>query len=370
MIHLVPDSIAYDGSRDVTDELNLWIAETALADKNPTIIFKSYGTYLCQYGLAIGSKGKDVLHPDLPDYSYESMHIMGNDATIIQNDNGNYRVKKADGTYQILDPRKRWGLRLMKCVGGSNLVVEDLHFEGGNSEGRSSVNTQKESWIGIQTIGTQNAVFNNISEKNVWSDFFYFANHKLGNVITVSKNIEIKNSIFQTAGRQGFVINSVHQLDIHHCTIRNVKRYVFDSEPTNGCSIQDINIHDNDMSGGNLGTIQISVAGRLPISNYNFSNNKISANPMIIDVPVAKADTDGDGDLDVVFRSNISIVGNQVFNETKPYQGRGGMIAINSWDQVNVSSNTCYMAKPTTKPTQLTNCTNIVEEGNQWIVVQ
>lgn len=263
-----PTSIDTSGDTDVSDSLSRWIA-TSVPDGTadaPTIV-RLAGTFRVEYGLDIGSPGTDIAHPGLP--ASEKRHVefdlthavlQQRDPTPFSNTNG-----------VIVEPRKRWGVPIIKIVGG-----EDIRIVGGtlvSTNGNGVYSVQREPWHGVTVVGTQGLRLVGLHIEGVWGDFVY-VNHR-GSVM--SSAVLIDGGTYVRNGRQGITLNAVRGLEVRGVEFRNVQRMLFDHEPDLRGGATDVSIHDNVGGTGALGYLNLRPLVRTPLGPISIVRNRIDA---------------------------------------------------------------------------------------------
>lgn len=265
-IYEPPTSIDTSGDTDVSDSLSRWIA-TSVPDGTadaPTIV-RLAGTFRVEYGIDIGSPGTDIAHPGLP--ASEKRHVVFDLTHAVLQQRDATPFSNANGV--VVEPRKRWGVPIIKVVGG-----EDIQIVGGtlvSTNGNGVYSVPREPWHGVTVVGTQGLRLAGLHIEGVWGDFVYL-NHR-GSV--VSSAVLIDGGTYIRNGRQGITLNAVRGLEVRGVEFRNVQRMLFDHEPDLRGGATDVSIHDNVGGTGGLGYLNLRPLVRTPLGPISIVRNRI-----------------------------------------------------------------------------------------------
>jgi hypothetical protein len=263
-----PTSIDTSGDTDVSDALSSWIA-TSVPDgtaEAPTIV-RLAGTFRVEYGIDIGSPGTDIAHPGLP--ASEKRHVEFDLTHAVLQQRDPTPFSNVNGV--IVEPRKRWGVPIIKVVGG-----EDIRIVGGtlvSTNGNGVYSAQREPWHGVTVVGTQGLRLVGLHIEGVWGDFVYL-NHR-GSV--QSADVLIDGGTYVRNGRQGVTLNAVRGLEVRGVEFRNVQRMLFDHEPDLRGGATAVSIHDNTGGSGGLGYVNLRPLVRTPLGGISIVRNRIDS---------------------------------------------------------------------------------------------
>ena len=119
VVYTPPTTIDNTGATDVTDALNTWIAqETSDGTSGDPSAITLKGTYRVEYGLTVGNLAHTVAQPGLPTYTRNHVILDLSNATLLQTDATPWKVNGV-----VVQPRKRWGVPLLKFVGDTDVRV-------------------------------------------------------------------------------------------------------------------------------------------------------------------------------------------------------------------------------------------------------
>jgi hypothetical protein len=319
---VVPSSIDATGTRDVTDELNLWLA-TGTTDGAPgvpnRIVLK--GTFRVEYGLTIGNSGPSTYRPNLPAYTRNHVLLDLTNATLVQRDATPY--SSVNGV--VTERRKRWGVPLIKILGGQDIEVLGGLLTSTNNLGVYS--PRREAWHGVLIVGTDGARLVDLHVAGVWGDFVYIIPRRG----ILAHNVLISGGKYERNGRQGITMNGVDGLEIARVEFRNVEHILFDHEPTPHGGLTNVNIHDCFGNTGGSGFVSFRPLQFTPLHDISIRNHRLVSGHFNISVA-----TNG------VQRANISITGNATnattpFSQDEPLIRIGGSVA--GFNGVDVTNN-------------------------------
>lgn len=267
-----PATIDTSGATDVSDALSTWIATgvpNGTADSPTTV--RLAGTFRVEYGIDIGSRRSDIAHPTVPASVKRHITFDLTRATLVQRDRTPFSVTGTGPTRVIVEPRKRWGVPIIRLDGG-----EDIRIIGGtliSSNGNGTYSPAREPWHGVTVIGTQGLRLEGLHIEGVWGDFVYL-NHQ---VTVPSRDVLIDGGTFARNGRQGITLNAVDGLEVRGVEFRNVQRMLFDHEPDRRGGATDVWIHDNTGNTGGLGYLNLRPLPATPLGGFRFERNRLLA---------------------------------------------------------------------------------------------
>jgi hypothetical protein len=319
---VVPASIDATGATDVTDELNDWLANSTAdgVSANPNRIVLD-GIFRVEYGVTIGSTGTDVAHPDLAPYTRNHVVIDLTNATLLQLDPTPY----SNVAGIVTEPRKRFGVPVIKIVGGQDITVLGGHLLSSNVQGAYS--RTRAAWHGVTVVGTDGVTLAGLHIEGVWGDFVYL-NHKGA---TRARDVLLDGGVYERNGRQGVTMNAVDGLEIAGVEFLNIQRVLFDHEPDSQGGATSVFIHDCSGQSGGLGFLSLRPRAATPLHDIVVRNHHLQSGHFRI-----TADTGG------VQRSNFVFVNNTT-DATAPYTGVAAMITVGGssagWDGVTIQDN-------------------------------
>jgi hypothetical protein len=234
--HTTPASIAADCSKDVTAELQSWINSVA---NGSTLVF---GTGAC-YRL----EGTLLIH------GRSGLTFVGNGSTLRGSTVG-------DG--------HRSSLRFKD---GGGHAVRGFMIEGGYT--KSGTHDTSVQWShGIDSVGAQGLVVENVAIRNVGGDCVYLG---LGSQRTV--DAVVRNVTCQGTGRNGVSFVAANRSRVEGGSYSGIGLVAFDVEPND---LAGFGVDGATVDGATVGSYDLDVAmvmGRAPISNITFANIKVTA---------------------------------------------------------------------------------------------
>jgi hypothetical protein len=281
-----------DTSRDVSNELNAWLA----ALPNDTHV--ELGTHRVERGVKLTDKNVVLTGGKLFNTSTEPV---------------------------------RYGVQLLKVQGG-NVTLDGVDLTG-SYPGRDPDNPLKYfEWTGVRLHGVESFTMVGCSVEKVGGDFMYVS--KRGSTNVPSRGVQIFNNSFQTAGRHGFVVNGAVGCVVDENTIKNVARWVVDIEPDPPTMIEGLSFTGNVTGGGQHGFLHLSAGLRSQVANLDFSFNTIVHRQMVVWL---------ERNL-FVRRSGFTLRHNVCTDAEHPYRGTHAMIRVGNWSDVHVDYNRAYVA--------------------------
>jgi hypothetical protein len=274
---VVPPSIDATGVTDVSDQLNDWLARETTDGRPLTpnrIVLR--GIFRVEYGLTLGSSGRDPLHPGVDWYTRNYVELDLTQAALIQTDATPYSV--APELERVTEPRRRWGAPLLTVYRGEGVKVRGGALLGSNRFGRYS--WFREPWHGVEVVGTAGLQLVGLRIEDVWGDFVYL-NHWGRHP---ARNVVLAGGRYDGNGRQGITMNSVAGLEIAGVEFRDVQRMLFDHEPGRNGGLTDLDIHDSWGDSGRLGFVNFRSIESTPFGNITIRNHRLEQGHFRINV--------------------------------------------------------------------------------------
>jgi hypothetical protein len=244
------------------------------------------------------------------------------DATLLQLDPTPYSNV---GGGIVIEPRKRFGVPVIKVVGGQDITVIGGHVLSSNTQGAYS--PTRAAWHGVTVVGTDGLSLKGLHIEGVWGDFVYL-NH---NKTTRADTVLLDGGLYERNGRQGVTMNAVDGLEIANIEFRNVQRVLFDHEPDSLGGATSVFIHDCTGQSGGLGFMSLRPRAGTPLHDITVRNYHLQSGHFRI-----TADTGG------IQRANFRFVHNTT-DATTPYTGLTPMITVGGssagWDGVTIRYN-------------------------------
>ena len=354
-VFVVPTTIDNTGVTDVSDALSQWV-ETQTSDgtaDSPNVIALD-GVFRVEYGLAIGSfTNAPRDHPTLHAYQRHHMVFDLTRATFVQRDATAY-----NGTVRPpIEPRKRWGVPILRIDGGS-----DIHVHGGtltSTNANGSYSPAREAWAGVMINGTDGIELRGLSISSVWGDFVY-VNH--GPRSARAHAVLVDGGIYDRNGRQGITFNAVDDLEIRNVRFNNVQRVLFDHEPDRLGGATNVQIHDNLGTSGGLGFMNLQPLRVTPLHDITVANNHLFSGHFRITASGGSGGTP---------RVGLTITGNTT-DTTSPYTGgylgRTPLISVQGvWDRVVITGNHDVGTAQATAVSVSPVATNVTVAGNDFV---
>jgi hypothetical protein len=242
----VPRSIPSDGSRNVTKRLQRFIRSVP---DNSRIVFKRHGVYRIDGTITIAHRTDLV--------------FAGRGAEL--------KAVVWKGT-----SRTRSQVRF---VGGGNLIIRKLRVRGANpfagNDDERAYNSAYEAQHGFEILGVQGMLLDRVRATDTWGDFIYIGpENPSEGVFIPSRDVTVQNSQFARNGRQGICICSGEDILIENNRLRDMRRAVFDIEPTaSGWPVHRVSIVGNRTSNHRLLWLANAGAGGDNISQIYVGHN-------------------------------------------------------------------------------------------------
>jgi hypothetical protein len=310
-----PDALS-DTSRDVSADLNCWLAEV------PDGEIVDLGTHRVERGVKLTDRQLTL---------------------------------RGGKLFNTLTDPVQYGVQLLKVRRGA-VELHEVEIAGSwpgrDADGDGDAEPlQFFEWTGVRVNGVRSFGMYECNVHDVGGDFVYIGHGPDGEPST---NVDIMFNDFTRCGRHGFVPNSVVDCRIAENNIRNVARWIIDVEPFGPDVVDGFLFEDNTTGGGQHGFFHLSAGWRTPIGNIELSGNTITHRQMVVWV---------ERNL-LAHRRGLTISDNVCLDSTRPYRGTHAMVRVgNWWSDVDVSRNTAFV-KPE-KATSLPFGAQSID--NNWI---
>lgn len=195
----IPPSIAGDYSRDVTEEINEWIASVP---DHSTLVFGRGACYRIDGSILVEDR--------------HGLTFDGNGATFAAGTDGDYAR------------RHFW------FFGGSDLVVRDLTVRGANPHGgarEDAVNLAREAQHGFALQGVDRALLERVAVFDTYGGFVYLSADIRSGHGGWSRDVTIRDSHFERNGWQGIAVSAAENVLIENNYVGQVGMVTFDLEP-------------------------------------------------------------------------------------------------------------------------------------------
>jgi hypothetical protein len=241
----LPDSIDASGARDVTKALNTYFA--GLADGS-TVELADHGRYHVEGVLRLVN-----LH---------GVTIDGNGSELFADTDGSGVVAPA-GRYKAHWPRSREHVTVQDAIG---LTVRNLSIRGPNQQG--GYTAALEGQAGFAIYKSSRVVLDGVSVSRTYGDGVYVAG--------AAHDVTIRNSTFDTIGRQGVAVVNATNVVIERNRFQKIARTVFDLEPAvPRWVITSVHARDNDV--GDFGNFLLAAGGAGPnVSDVWLEHNRVT----------------------------------------------------------------------------------------------
>ncbi len=339
-----PASIDNTGSKDVTQELNDWLA-TGIEDGTPEDrnIVQFSGSYRVEEGLSIGSIGSSYNHPNLPKYTRSNVLF----------DFSGSHIYYRDKSYSEL---RKWGVRLLHIFEGENLSIIGGSFSGPFRIAK--YDSSRESWHAIFLSGTEALTIAGGSYGGIPGDFVYAVPRVDQTNKTVKQNtrVNIASNNFSSCGRQAFTINSGNGITIAGNNICGARRIILDCEAYSNSEISDLLFTQNVIQSVNLGFINVSVSPSAQLARWTIDRNTVLKGHL--KTRISGHQYDG-----LTFTNNISS------DTNTPYARKKALVNIDNWENVTIAGNIDYGKEAASILTavKLSNIPVSTVTNNNWI---
>jgi hypothetical protein len=249
----VPDTIDATGTKDVTTDLNAYLASVP---DGSVIEFPAGAKYRVE---------GTVLLRDRRDLT-----IDGNDALIFATTDGSDVIPPPGGGIAANWPRNRHHIEIK---GSSGIVIRDLNVRGANP----NAGMREEAYVSALeaqhafsiTGGAADIELDHVRATDVYGDFVYVGG---GHGQEWNRNIHIHDSHFERNGRQGIAVTRGQGVLVERNYIGDTRRATFDLEPSslNGGALEVV-IRDNEIGPGRLAFLAARGVG--PNISFTVENN-------------------------------------------------------------------------------------------------
>jgi hypothetical protein len=316
----VPASIPSDCSRNVTADLNRWIASVG---DGSVLRFTPFGCYRIDGTLRIENRN--------------NLTFEGNGATFRAYTDGRELGANARTRSQFV------------FAGGSNITVRNVIVRGANPHAGmddAAYVADLEAQHGFVIGGTVGIVLDHVQVYDVYGDFVY--------VGAPSRNVLVENSVFRRNGRQGWTVAGGDGVTFDHNMISDTRRATIDMEPVSTSSAQrNVTFSNNTIGDGRLFLVSNHGASAQTV-NFAFLYNHLVLKPMTIHV---------EGDPGV--RSHYRVIGNT--SDTAASQEGGGVIYFDGTSDVEIRDNVVpVQPNRGISGVGLANTTNVEVSGNRF----
>ena len=242
----IPSSIPADCSRDVTDDLNAWIASVP---NGSTLVFQRHGCYRTERTVEVNNR--------------VGLTFFGNGAYF-------KRFELSPPELRYPEANAHW-----RFVGGSGITVQWIGVEGTNAipDQRPEFGSYKldyEFEHAFAFHGVLNLAIENSWADAVWGDGLYLAGGDQY-VGSPCRNIRVSDFVVDRNGRQGVALSGVDSALLERVEIWHSRRAGFDLEPPPG-AVRNVEIRD---SYTNTIGLAFASGGRGDVSNIEIHHNQI-----------------------------------------------------------------------------------------------
>jgi|GEM_PF-4784884 hypothetical protein len=316
----IPSAIDATGSRDVTAELN-----TFLATVHP---------------------GTTVDFPDHGQFRVEGLVLVNGLRNVTINGRGSTLVATTDGSggappfynYRLHWPRMREHLEIRDS---SAITVNDLTVQGPNRDGvyRPALEAQ----AGFVVNRSRDITLDGITARATFGDGVY--------IVGGSQNVTVRRCTLDHNGRQGVAVVGGVGVTVEGCDIRATGRSAIDLEPAHGVA-RSVHIRDNRVSGYTNFLLAAGGAG-VGVQDIWLENNRVTgAKGVSIYVGTERST-----------RLGIHVIDNAGDGTSTGYQGV--LMHFTRFDGIEVRGNHQRVASGVT-PVVLHNSCNATVTGNDF----
>lgn len=248
------DQIDATGTRDVTEELNQYLASVPAG----SVVRLPAGARYRAEGVVRILRKNDLT-------------IEGNGALIFATTNGSSITPPED--LKHLWPRQRSHVEIMAS---SYIVIRDLKVRGANPDAGADAgafHVELEGQHGFDVRGVDGLLLERVTVTDTYGDLLYLGN-KPG--LGWSSNIIVRHSHFERSGRQGIAITGAQNVEITDSYVGEVGRSVIDLEPlAAGMGAQNVLFTRNTF--GPCRHLLLSAGGKGPnVSDISFIGNRLT----------------------------------------------------------------------------------------------
>ena len=354
------------GRTDVSDALNLWLGR-GLTDGTipagtqgaPTVVqFPAGAQYRVEYGLQLGSTGVSRAHPDVPRYRARHLVLDLNGGRLFQTSTAVFQAGKP-----VVEPRKRWGVQLLKIRLGTDVTVRNGTIEGSHATLSDATFTPHESWIGVQLSGCTTCRLQDLTITHVWSDFVYLGQSldptEAPGTIVHNRDIALDHVTMDVNGRQGITTNDVIGLTVTNSSMHHIARFAIDCEPLAGDVVHHVTFADNVWQDGRLGFMSVQAARVADVGDITLTRNVWDRGHLHITVAAAFS-----GPATILYRSGLVITDNVSLDRANP--ARSAVIDVRGWRGVVVTGNHDF-GNNATRALALRDTPTPTVGGNQFV---
>lgn len=317
----VPASIDATGHRDVTQELDAFLARVP---DGVTVRFPANGRFHVEGVVLLVGR--------------HDLTVEGNGATLVATTDGS-AAARPQGKYRLHWPRLREHVEIRKST---NVTVRDLTVRGPNDKGAYVASLEGQA--GFAITKSDGVLLDGVSATDTYGDGVY--------VFGVSHSVTVRDCTLERNGRQGVAIVNAEQVTVEGCTIRAAGRSVFDLEPLPAWRVRAVHLRKNTIDG-----------------YHNFLLAAAGAGPGMSDVWLEGNVARGDGGvtvfagIDRFVRQGIHIVGNR--GEGTATGHDGVVMQITRFDGVEVRDNHQRVDSGSVAVATTGSC-NVVFTGNDF----
>jgi hypothetical protein len=292
-----------------------------------------------EYGLAVGSGGSSDAHPGLPAYRVAHLVIDMNGGRVFQRDNTPFKLGNRKAGVLPVQPRRRWGTKLVLVRQATDVVVENGTFQGGHAAPSDATYSARGSWTGVQLGGAHDVTLRNLAIRNVWGDFLSFSQSRDAQTTPVTlvdnRNVLVDHVTMDLSGRQGIVANDVDGVLVQRSSLSRVARVAIDVEPFGADVVHDLTFRNDMLRAGRYGLWNFSVAAGLHASKIALVDNVIATGQLRVQMNAPRKPGV------TVVRDGLTITGNVSTDVAHPVREQT-MLTVSGWTHVVVRNNTAY----------------------------
>ena len=316
----VPSGIDATGVRDVTAELNTFLATQA---PGTTIAFPARGRYRVE-GVVLVSGLHDLT-------------IEGHASTLFATTDG------SAGPPPFYNYRSHWP-RLREHVeirDSERVTVHDLTVEGPNRDG--TFKPELEGQAGFVVSRSRGVTLDGVTARATHGDGVY--------VVGGSVDVTVKRCTLDHNGRQGVAVVDGDNVTVEDCTIRATGRSVIDLEPGHGL-VRTVHVRNNRVD-GYVNFLLAAVGAGTGVQDVWLENNQVKGGRGISVYVGTERST----------RTGIHIIGNRGDASSSGYEGT--LMRFTRFDGIEVRGNHQRVSAGTT-PVVLHNSCNATISGNDF----
>ncbi len=316
----VPSGIDATGSRDVTAELNTFLASQSAGT---TIAFPEHGRYRIE-GVVLASGLQDVT-------------IEGHGSTLFATTDG------SGGPPPFYNYRAHWP-RLREHVeirDSQRVTVHDLTVEGPNRDG--TFRAELEGQAAFVVTRSSGVTLDGITARATYGDGVY--------VVGGSVDVTVRRCVLDHNGRQGVAVVDGDNVTVEECTIRSTGRSVIDLEPAHGL-VRTVHVRNNRVE-GYVNFLLAAVGAGTGVQDVWLENNQVKGGRGISVYAGTERST----------RTGIHVIGNRSEGSSGGYEGT--LMRFTRFDGVEVRGNHQRVSAGTT-PVVLHNSCNATVSGNDF----